>query len=238
MRALFQWLLSSVGKKYILAATGLGLFGFLITHLAANLFILAGDGGTVFNTYPHQLEKWGSLLYVAEFGLLGIFVVHVALAIVVSIAARRARGTNIGHAAQTKGGASHFSLASRWMIVTGILILGFVVIHLFHLKFGPGIAQGYITDINGEQARDLYRLVIESFTQPGWALFYCVCMVVLGFHLRHGIWSAFQSLGLGTMMSGASNSPAYRIALIAAVLMAGGFLLIPLVVFMRGGSGS
>lgn len=231
MRSFFQWLLSSVGKKYLLAVTGLALVGFLVTHLAANLTLLAGDGGTMFNTYPHQLQKWGGLLIAAELGLLGVFIAHLGLAIAVTVVARRARGLQ-GHPARSKGGASHFSPASRGMIFTGLAILVFVVVHVFHFKFGPGEAQGYITDIAGEPARDLYRLVAESFTDPRWVAFYCAAMLIFGFHIRHGIWSAFQSLGLMT----ASASPrAYWISWVIAVLMAGGFFVIPLVLWLRGG---
>lgn len=233
MRAFFQWLLSSVGKKYLLAGSGLALFGFLVTHLAANLLLLVRDGGRAFNTYPHNLEKWGALLEGAELGLLGVFLLHVALAIGISMKARRARGGNIGHSPKTKGGASHLSLASRSMIFTGLFILVFLVIHLVHFKYGAGVSQGYITDINGEPARDLYRLVVESFSEPGWVAFYVIAMAVLGFHLRHGIWSAFQSLG---WMSAPLNARLYLVAMLLAAVMAGGFALIPLVLFLRGGS--
>ena len=123
------------------------------------------------------------------------------------------------------GGASRKTLASRSMILSGIVLLVFVPVHVWMFKFGPGIAQGYSTSVGGERLRDLYRLVAEWFQDPLVVGAYVAVMLLLGTHLRHGFWSAFQSLG--------ATNPKYMplinaVGVLFAVLMAVGFLLLPI----------
>jgi succinate dehydrogenase / fumarate reductase cytochrome b subunit len=95
------------------------------------------------------------------------------------------------------------------------------------------MAEGYTTTIDGEEVRDLYRLVIEEFQKPWYTLFYVVCMFLIGFHLRHGFWSAFQSLGVHHPKW---SSHIYTLGLLVAVILGLGFIGIPVWVFLQGGS--
>lgn len=208
--------------------SGLSLVIFAVMHLIGNLLLLNSDP-LPFNTYAFKLEQLGDLLKVLELGLLVFFVMHVVTAISVSRANRRARSvsyTKVGNA----GGSSRKTLAALNMYGTGLLLLAFIIWHLLTFKWGPGAAQGYITSVQGQPARDLYRLVSEIFAQPAYMLTYVAIMGFFGLHLRHGFWSAFQSLGV--------NHPRfspiiYTAALGIAALLGIGFMLIPIWVYFR-----
>ena len=213
-------------QKYLMAVSGLGMVGFVITHLLGNLLLYRSEG-TAFNNYAHSLEGLGGLLYLAEYGLLGIAILHVIVAVTLTLKKRRARST--GYAmVRSKGGESKSNLSSRYMAITGTVLLIFIVLHVIHFKFGPGIAEGYTVDIKGDTARDLHRYVVEEFQKPVYVALYMSVMVFLGFHIRHGFWSAFQSLG--------TNAPRYSKAIYAvgialAFLLSIGFLGIPLWIY-------
>jgi succinate dehydrogenase / fumarate reductase cytochrome b subunit len=213
---------SSVGKKLLTGVTGVALIGFIIGHLAGNLTLIAGGGA--FNAYAEGLHRLGLLLYVVEVGLVGLFLLHIVPALTVHRDKRRARSVH-NTMVQTKGAQSKNTIFSRSMAVTGLVLLAFLVIHIIQFRFGPSIAEGYVTLVDGEPARDLYRLVVEVFKNPLWVLFYVGCMVLLGSHLRHGFWSAFQSLGL---LDVRLRPLAYSAAGIFAVAVAAGFILLPL----------
>lgn len=216
---------SSVGLKAVMAVTGLLLYGFLAAHLAGNLQIFAGSA---FNKYAHMLTS-SPLLVPMELGLLAVFAVHVVSAIAVSNANRLARP--IGYEARgifdSVGGRTRKSVASSTMIYTGVLVAAFVVWHVADFKYGPAEAEGYVATIDGVEMRDLRRLVLEEFSEAEEALLYAAAMVVLGFHLWHALGSALQTLGV--------NHPRWETALVRggqviAVLIAGGFFSIPLLV--------
>lgn len=213
-----------------MALTGLALTGFVVTHLAGNLLLYLPQG-SAFNVYAHKLESMGPLLYVAEAGLALFFLLHIAMAIWTRSTDRAARP--IGYQVQaTKGGPSKSTAASRNMIVTGVVLLVFVVLHIKHFKFGPGIEQGYVTDLGGAQARDLHRWVTESF-RNGWVtLSYVGVMILLGAHLRHGFWSAFQSLGV---LAPAHSQKIHCLAALIATVLAVGFLGIPIWIYFGMG---
>ncbi len=226
MLRLKKALTSSVGQKYIMALTGLGLVGFVITHLLGNLALYRMDG-VPFNTYAHTLESYGLLLYIAEVGLLGAFVVHIITAIGLTKGNSSARPTGY-RKLETKGAPSRWSFASRRMIVSGLILLAFLILHIWQFKFGPGTPEGYVVEIKGENARDLHRLVIETFHNPMYVGVYVFAMLFLGTHLRHGFWSAFQSLGaMSPRFAPAINALGIALALI----LAAGFLFIPLWIF-------
>ena len=213
---------SSIGKKLLTGITGIALIGFIIGHLAGNLTLLVG--GELFNAYAEQLHQLGYLLYVVEIGLVLLFLTHIVPALAVHWDKRRARGIQ-NTVVATKGGQSKQTVFSRSMAVTGIILLVFLVIHIIQFRFGPSIAEGYVTMVNGEPARDLYRLVVEVFKDPLWVAFYVFCMLLLGSHLRHGAWSAFQSIGA---LSNTMRPLAYSAAGVVAVAVAVGFLILPL----------
>lgn len=220
--------MSSIGKKILSGVTGLGLCGFMVAHLAGNLLLLVG--AEPFNAYPHFLASLahGFFLPVAELGLAALFLAHATAGVRVFFDRRRARpqrNNKIGNA----GGPSQKTLASRTMLVTGLVLLVFLVIHVWMFRLGPAESAGYVTTVDGEQARDLYRLVIETFQNPAPVVAYTLVMLLLGFHLRHGFWSAFQSLG--------ANNPKYMplittVGIAFALLMAVGFLIIPIYIYL------
>jgi len=220
---------SMVGKKVVMAVSGILLMLFLVAHLAGNLTMLVPDGGELFNEYAHKLESMGVLLYVAEAGLLAIFLFHVIAAFQVYFSKKRARAGSYA-VEQSKGGPSKLTVASRSMIITGIILLIFIPAHIWMFKYNAGQEFTY-TEVGGEQVKDLYRVVVEKFQNPVITFWYTAVMVLLGLHLRHGFWSALQSLGA---MSPRFTPVIYTIGFVFALLLAGGFLLLPLYFFFFG----
>ena len=211
---------SSVGSKFLVALTGLSLVGFLILHLAGNLLILAGPDK--FNSYSHALIS-NPLVIPAELGLLALLLLHVFKAVQHVVRGRAARRQ--GYTKQVwAGGASRKSVGSATMFLSGLILLIFLVIHIGTLKFGAN----YTAPGPDQNVRDLYRLVIEVFQSPLVVLFYVVAMIVVGLHLRHGISSAFQSLGL---MSPGWTGTILTFGLWLALTLAAGFALIPVWVY-------
>lgn len=219
-----KFLQSSVGQKYCMAVTGLALTAFVIVHFLGNLTLYFPDN-SVFNSYAGFLVNLGEVIEVLEIGLLLIFVLHLFLAIVLKINHRRARPQGYEHSLKTKGGDNRNTVSSRFMIVTGILLFGFLILHVKQFHFGPNIEDGYRATVSGKEVRDLYRLVSEIFHNPLFVGVYLLSMIALGLHLRHGIWSAFQSLGV---LNARLTGPFYKLALILSILIALGFFFIPL----------
>lgn len=232
MAALSSVLFSSIGKKLINAISGLILFGFIIAHLIGNLTLLTGNADA-FNAYGHFLiHKTGALLYIFEYGLILFFLLHVITATMVWWDKQMARPTAYKKSAGA-GPTSKKTLSSTTMIYTGVLIFVFAILHLITFKFGPGTAEGYTTVVDGVEMRDLYRLSIEVFLPPGYVIWYIVANALLGLHLRHGFWSAFQSLGL--------NHPTgtkilYYLGILVALIIGFGFIFIPAFIYFKGGA--
>ena len=219
---------STVFQKITMAITGLLLIGFVITHLAGNISLYFPDS-TAFNAYADMLASLGTLLYVAEIGLLAMFIVHIVTAIQITRLNKAARP--VGYKAyQTKGGPSKANLSSRFMIVTGVLLLAFLVMHILQFKYGMGVSEGYVAEINGKQVRDLHRLVVETFQNPIYVVIYVFAMIMLAFHLRHGFWSAFQSLGA---RNPSLHNLLQKIAILLAVGISLGFMGIPIWIYFR-----
>ncbi len=236
MISLKKALCSSVFRKLLTAVTGLALVGFVVTHLLGNLTLYANNP-TLFNAYAFKLESFGVLLEVAEIGLVALFVLHVVNSIALKknhLDARPQRYRTWKSKQSCANAVVPSNRSARIMAVSGTLLLLFVVFHVWHFKYGPGLNEGYTFDLDGIMVRDLHRLVVESFTQPLYVIGYVVMMVFLGLHLRHGIWSALHSLGLTSNRT----RPALQCGLGAlGVLLAVGFLLIPVFIFFsqRGG---
>jgi succinate dehydrogenase / fumarate reductase cytochrome b subunit len=222
-----QFFSSSVAKKFGMAVTGLLLVGFLVTHLSGNLLLYSSDG-SLFNAYAEKLASLGYLLYIAEAGLAFFFLFHAVTGIRLAMLKRSATPTKYA-INQSKGGTSKWGFAANNMAITGAILLIFLVLHIKHFKYGPGIAEGYVTELSGgTQARDLHRFVVEEFKEPKEVLLYTAAMIFLGFHLRHGIWSGLQSLGL----TKETNSRAiYVIGGAIGLLLAVGFLSIPAFIY-------
>lgn len=222
---LWSGLTSPVGRKVLTGVTGLAWVLFVLVHMAGNLGYFGG--GDAYNLYSDLLLSTGPLLLAIEAVLLVALVIHVVLGI--SIYARKRRARKNGYDTYRSAGRPSLQTpSSRSMIFTGIVLLVFLVIHLGTFKFGPGISEGYVVTVGGEQIRDLSRLVTEKFQSPLYAFGYTAVMVLLGFHLRHGVWSAFQSLGT---MSKRLTPLVYAIGTVLAIGIALGFLILPLYIY-------
>jgi len=212
---------STVGRKVVMAVSGIFLMLFLIVHLGGNLTMFVS--AEMFNSYAHHLESLGPLLYVAEAGLLAIFLFHVITAFQVHAEKKRARPDDYA-VAKSKGGASKLTVASKSMIYTGIILLLFIPAHIWMFKFNGGNEFTYTADAHGTEVKDLYTVVVEAFANPVVAFGYAGVMLLLGMHLRHGFWSALQSLGA---MCPRASKAIYCAGFVFALLLAGGFLVLP-----------
>lgn len=227
MLPFYKIIWSSVGKKFIMALTGLAMIIFLIEHLSGNLLLFNGNPEP-FNKYSHFLISFGWLLIVAELILLAFFIFHIVSGISVFIGKKKARPVGY-HKTAKAGNPSRKTIASTTMIYTGIILFVFIVIHLKTFKYGPY----YKTTVDGVEMRDLYRLVTEVFSDPLYVIWYVLAMGFLGFHLRHGFWSAFQSLGV---YHPRYTPLIYTVGIILAIVLAVGFLGIPIWIFFTGAS--
>lgn len=233
MPSITKALQSQIGRKILTGITGVALMLFIIVHLSGNLSLFGGEGA--FNKYTHTLESMGALLYLAEIGLIVLFALHAWIGISIYLRKRKARPEGY-ETYKSIGGPSKQSSSSKTMIWSGIILLVFVVLHVIHFKFGPGVQEGYTMTLeSGETVRDLKRLVIEEFQKPWITFIYVAVMVFLGFHLRHGFWSAFTSL---TMRHNNFSNVIYTIGVLFAIVMAVGFIFIPLYIFFTGGQGA
>ena len=207
---------TSVGTKIVIGITGIALFLYLLIHVAGNLVVFLGPAA--FNKYAYTLEG-NPFLPMIEIGLLLVFLIHIYKTIRMFLGNTQARP--IAYAQKKRAGRpSRKSLASSTMIVSGLWLLAFLVLHVKAFHDGWGIE--YEWHAGG---RDLYRQEMETFANPLMASFYVISMVVVGSHLWHGISSGFQSLGLDKPAWTRFILPAGRAI---AVLIAGGFIVIAL----------
>jgi succinate dehydrogenase / fumarate reductase, cytochrome b subunit len=206
---------SSVGTKLLIGATGLALFLYLLIHIAGNLIVFAGPAA--FNRYAFVMEYGNPLLPAIEIGLLLVFLLHIYKTVTMFLANQQARP--VAYVKKKRAGwPSRKSLASTTMIVSGLWLVLFLIIHVKAFRFSeetpwPG------------GGRDLYKQEMDVFTNPLMVGFYVLSMVVIGSHLWHGIASAFQSLG--------ADHPRWTPRVLAAgkvvaVAIAGAFIVIAL----------
>lgn len=212
-----NFLRSSIGKKQLVGLAGVGLSLFVLAHMLGNLTMFISP--EAYNRYGHALTS-NKLIYVAEMGLISIFLLHIIVAIGLSIYNRAAKGGSYAVPAKK----SKASYASRTMWFQGVIIFAFVIWHLRMFKYGREIYQSY----DGVLMRDLYALLVESFQQPLTVVTYVVVMILLGLHLGHGFSSSFQSLGLNGEKYDAKLKLAGKIY--AAVVMIG-FIAQPVYIF-------
>ena len=211
---------SSIGKKLLTGITGLALVTFVMIHMTGNLILLVSAEG--YNQYGHFIEQLGPLLWLIDIGLLVFLTVHIVMGVQIFFGRLRARPQGYSLYASA-GPPSYQTLSSRTMIVTGLILGSFLVWHLLTFKFGIR----YV--VPGSDIRDLSRLVIEKFHQPFYTFGYTGVMVMLASHLRHGIWSAFQSLG---SLNAAVRPFAYIISSLLALGIALGFVVLPLGIYL------
>jgi succinate dehydrogenase / fumarate reductase, cytochrome b subunit len=198
---------ASIGKKLMMAITGLSFIGFLMAHLAGNLTIYGGK--EAFNAYAQKLHTLGPILKIAEIGLLVFAIVHVLTGVWLFYQNYNARPQK--YAIKKSGGGR--TIGSRTMPYTGLFLLVFVILHLSNFTF---------TD---KSQTTIYEIVSNTFANPSYVFFYTVAMAVAAIHVSHGFWSAFQSLGL--------NHSKYMpiimlLSIVFAVVVGVGFGLLPI----------
>jgi succinate dehydrogenase / fumarate reductase cytochrome b subunit len=213
MNWLKQTLWSSIGKKLMMAITGLSFCAFLAGHLAGNLTIYAGKDA--FNSYAEQLQSLGPLITVAELGLLVCAVIHIFTGLVLYYQNTTARGRR--YAVNKKGGGR--TIGSATMPYSGILLLAFVIMHLINFHFVD------------KSNTTIFQIVSETFANPLWVIIYIAAMIVAAVHVSHGFWSAFQSVG--------ANHPRYMptimiFSLLFSLAIAIGFGLLPIYISVAG----
>ena len=179
---------SSIGKKIVMGVSGLLLLGFVVGHLCGNLLIFFGPDAL--NAYAKKLKDLGPLLWVARISLIVFVVAHIVTAIQLTLENREARGTAYVHKAKIQT-----TYAARTMMISGIIVLAYIIYHLMHFTFlitNPDIS--HFKDALGRH--DVYSMVVLSFQKFPISAVYIVATFLLCNHLKHGIGSLFQTLGL------------------------------------------
>jgi succinate dehydrogenase / fumarate reductase, cytochrome b subunit len=216
-----RFLDSSVGSKILIGLTGLFLVVYLIVHITGNLMVFGG--AAFFNQYAGALAS-NPLIPVIEVVLAIGFVTHIYKTVRMYVSNQAARPVKYAQK-KSAGYTSRKTLASSTMIVSGLWLLVFVVVHVKAFRFGSHYEAA-------DGMTDLYRVEMEVFRNPLTVLFYVVSMVVVGSHLFHGVSSGFQSLGLDHPRW----TPRLRLAgKLLAFGIAGGFIVIALWAFFVGG---
>lgn len=225
MPSLLKAATSQVGRKILTGLTGLFLVLFVIFHLGGNLAIF-GEPDAM-NRYSLTLHNFGPLLWFARVGLLVTFIIHAWIGLSIWWNKRKARPQKYA-VYSSKGGPSKQSLSSRSMAFTGVVLIIFVIFHINTFAMGD---MGTVM-IDGQQTHDIKSLVLETFQNPLYAFGYAFVMLLLGTHLGHGIWSAFTSLSIHNKKISAMI---YSLGVVMAILLAVGFLFIPLYIYFGGG---
>jgi succinate dehydrogenase / fumarate reductase cytochrome b subunit len=225
MQHFIKVVFSSVGRKFVMAITGLAMTIFLVEHLIGNMMLFSRNPDP-YNMYADFLIGLGWLIIAAEMVLIAILLFHVYSAVTITFGKLKARPEDYKMKANA-GRASKKTFASSTMIYTGVILFVFLMVHLKTFKFGPF----YTTTVEGAEIRDLHRLVWEVFQNPAYVIGYVLILIFMGFHLRHGFWSAFQSLGV----SHPKYSPLiYGLGILTAVALSVGFLGIPVFIYIMG----
>lgn len=220
--AVTRYFVSSIGRKQLIALTGLLLCGFLVSHLLGNILILVS--ADAFNLYAYKLTSLGVLLYFVEAILTAIFALHFGLAIKLTIENKVARGQKYYVKNRTGRGET---IMSATMPYTGLVLLVFVILHILQFKFGAY----YETTVDGVVMRDLHKLVVEFFRSPLNVAWYVFAMAAAALHTAHGFQSAFQTFGWNHYVW----MPKVKyLGYIYAVSVAGGFALITILTHVRG----
>ncbi len=188
MNPLMRGMASSLGSKLVVALTGAGLIGFVIAHMAGNLQMFIGQDAV--NAYAAQLKSMPELLWVMRIGLIGVAAAHVVTAVRLAASNKAARPVAY-HAA----GSIQQTTSARTMVLTGLLVLAFVVYHLAHFTWGLVHADAFsLVDAQGRH--DVFSMTVLGFQQPIVAGAYLLAMLLLALHLLHGAASLFQTWGV------------------------------------------
>ncbi len=214
---------STLGRKVVVALTGIFIILFLAVHLAGNLQLLKDDGGESFNVYAYFMTH-NPLIKTISYVNYAFFLAHIGWAVALTIYNRKARGSE-GYAV-TSSKSSIWS--SRNMGFLGTIIFVFLVVHMRQfwgqMHFGDMGIKTYGT----QQVKDLYTTVANAFADPLYVVLYCISMVAIAFHLWHGFASAFQTLGLNHIKY---NPVINFVGKTFAVVVPALFALIPIMMF-------
>ena len=205
---------STVGKKAVMAVTGILLVGFVVAHMLGNLQMFIG--ADAMNRYAAFLKSTGELLWVARAGLLVAAALHITAAYQLTMINRAARPE-----AYARSTPAASTLASRTMRFGGVILLAFIVFHIGHFTTGtfhPAFSHTMV-----------YGNVILGFRSPVVSVFYLVAMAALGLHLYHGAWAGFRTLGLSKR---SPHPRERRIAQAVALVVWAGFSSIPVAVWL------
>ena len=216
---------SSIGKKLLMALVGLFLAIFLLVHLGINLTLIIFDDPRIFNIAAHFMAS-NLLIKVFEIILFGGFLLHIFYGLLLQLLNWIARPIRykVYNTAQT-------SFFSKFMIHTALIILVFLVIHLFNFYFKAKFGHGHVAEVtyNGKLYHDLGTMVIEKFQILWVDIFYIACFLFLGFHLLHSFQSAFQTLGLNHKV----YTPVIKnLGYIYTFIVVAGFTIIPIWIFL------
>ena len=216
---------SSIGKKLLMALVGLFLAIFLLVHLGINITLIIFDDPRIFNIAAHFMAT-NVIIKVFEVVLFGGILLHIIYGLLLQLLNWIARPIRykVYNTAQT-------SFFSKFMIHTALVILVFLVIHLFNFYFKAKFGHGHVAEVtyNGKLYHDLGTMVIEKFQILWVDIFYIACFIFLGFHLLHSFQSAFQTLGL--------NHKVYTqviklLGYIYTFIVVAGFSIIPIWIFL------
>ncbi len=185
---ILAWIFSSIGKKTIVAVTGALLVLFLCGHLLGNFTLYFGQNAI--NTYAEKLHSLGPLLWLVRLGLLGIFAAHIFFTVLLILENRAAHGAKYVHRNSVPS-----TIFVKTMKYTGFVVLAFVIFHLAHFTLGLVQPEAYQL-LDPEGRKDVYSIVILGFQNVPISLFYISALILLTFHLSHGIGSLFQTLGI------------------------------------------
>ncbi|MES2180242.1 MAG: succinate dehydrogenase cytochrome b subunit [Gemmatimonadota bacterium] len=223
-----MWLLtlyrSTIGKKVIMAVTGLMMVGFVIAHMIGNLQIFIGPSRI--NAYSAFLKSTGELLWVARLGLLTALALHVLMAVQLTRVTWAARP--VGYAKRDPQVSTVASRSMRW---GGVVLLAFIVFHILHFTTGNVFPMASSPDVMrpGFSHTDVYGNVISAFRVPWVVAAYVVAMLFLLLHLFHGAWSSVRTLGL---TKPSPHPRERRIATVIALVVWLGFTAVPVAVFL------
>ena len=218
-----KFLQASIGQKFLMSVTGLFLVLFIAVHLTVNLLLIFDDTGELYNVGAHFMAT-NPFIRIME-PLLGLgFMIHILWSFILEYQNWRARPVKYNK--KNPGVASTW--ASRNMLIIGALVLVFLIIHIINfywvMRFEPHTMQ--TITIGGEKMEDAYTLVSDLFMGSIlYDVFYVIAAILLGFHLSHGFWSAFQTLGLNNKHW---MKRLHVLAVIYAYIVAIGFSIIPL----------
>lgn len=215
---------SSIGRKTLMAISGLGFVGFLLGHVSGNLLLFKGDEGRAFNEYAHFM-KTTPIIWVTEVIIFGLIILHIVDGIILTVQNKKARPVKYA----SKKAASDATVASRYASLLGGVLLIFFILHLKDF-FIPSKLMGLAPKVtyDGVTMDNLYAEVLHEFKETSHLLVYVISMVALALHLGHGFQSAFQSLGLRH----AKYTPLIKgLGYLLAIVIPGLFAAMPLYIY-------